>query len=96
MAVKGKMVVVTNRRGKKVRLMNPSQKAEKFAMELKNDIHLTNFGEVKTKRNGKPKRLSDTQKSFRSGYLSARKDNAKAYKSNQRKRVVSGYLTNYR
>ena len=93
---RGKVVIVTNRKGKKIRLMNPNQKAKKFAEELKNDLHFTNFGDVKVKRNGKPKRLSDTQKAYRSGYLSARKDNAKAYKSNQRKRVVSGYLTNYR
>ena len=94
---RGKVIVVTNRKGKKVRLMNPNQKATKYAEELKNDLHYTNFGKVKTTKNGKPKRLNDNQKAWRSGYLQARKDNARAFKSNRRKRNnVVGYLPYYK
>ena len=94
---RGKVVVVRNKKGKQIRLMNPNQKAMKYAEELKNNMHFTNFGEVKTTKSGKIKRLNDNQKSWRSGYLTARKDNARAYKYNQRKRNnVVGYLPYYR
>lgn len=73
-------VSVTNRRGKKVTLLNPSEKARKFLVELNYDVALTNDGEQKTKRNGKLKTLSDTQKAFRAGYLAHQKDCNRAFK----------------
>lgn len=80
------MRVVTNRRGKKVTLLNPAEKGRKYAAELKKGIHATNDHVVKKNKYGKPIRLTDTQKAYRSGYLTARSDNAKAYKSNCRKK----------
>lgn len=74
------------KKGKNVTLLNPSEKGGKFARELKSGIGETNLGEVKTHKNGKPKKLSDTQKSYRSGYLQARKDSAAAYKAKHKKK----------
>lgn len=77
-------VIVKNRKGKEVRLLNPSEKARKFATELHEGCRFTNDGIRKTDKNGEIMRFTDTQKSYRSGYLQARKDNAKAYKSKKK------------
>lgn len=74
-------VVVRNRRGENVILLNPSEKGRKMACELQNDVHLSNDGLIKTDRNGKPRRLSDTQKAYRSGYIASQKDSAKFFKA---------------
>lgn len=74
-------VVVRNRRGQDVILLNPSEKGTKMFDELQNDVHITNDGMIKTDKNGKPRRLSDTQKAYRSGYLQAQKDSRRAFKS---------------
>lgn len=81
MAVK----VFNKRTGKNVTLLNPAEKGRKYAAELKAGIHATNDGKVKKNKAGKRIRLSDTQKAYRSGYLTARKDNAKCYKAKKRK-----------
>lgn len=60
-------------------LLNPSEKARKFLMELKSNVKFTNQKLVKYDKNGKPIQLSDEQKSYRAGYLAARRDNAAAY-----------------
>lgn len=73
-------VRVKNRRGKDVTLLDPSEKARKFLVELNYDVALTNDGEQKTRKNGKPRTLSDTQKAFRAGYLAHQKDSNKAFK----------------
>ena len=65
-------------------MLNPYEKTRKFADELGNGIKQTNTGMIKFDKSGKPVKLSDTEKSFRSGYLQARQDNAKAYKSSKR------------
>lgn len=79
-------VVVKTRRGKKVTLLNPAEKGRKYAAELKAGIHATNNHVVKKNKQGKPIRLTDIQRAYRSGYLTARSDNAKAYKSNCKKK----------
>ena len=86
-------VMVRNRRGKKVTLLNPAEKGQKYACELGNNVRLTNDGSIKFRKNGKPKHLSDTAKSYRAGYLQARKDNAKAYKHNKKKKAVARTTT---
>lgn len=78
-------VTVTNKKGKKVTLLNPSEKGAKYARELKMGVRETNKGLLKTDRNGELSSLSDTQKAYRSGYLDAQKDSAKAYKHRQAK-----------
>ncbi len=62
-------------------LLTPAGKSAKYAAELKQGVHLTNTGEVKTNRQGKERRLTDTEAAFRSGYLGNSSDSAKAFKS---------------
>ncbi len=77
--------VTDKKTGEQKVLLNPSGKGAKYAKELKDGVHYTNDGQVKTDRNGKPRRLTDTQKRWRSGYLEAQKDSAKAFKSRNKK-----------
>lgn len=74
------------RKGKNICLLNPSEKSRKYGDELKNGVKQTNDGHLKLDRNGKPIRLSATERAHRVGYLSARSDNAKAFKAKQKKR----------
>ena len=70
------MTRVKNRNGETVVLLNPAEKGQLYARELKD--------------NYAPKTadgLSRSQRAYRSGYLDARKDNAKAYKHNKKKRA---------
>lgn len=62
------------------------QKGNKFATELQGGYKLTNDGQYKTDKNGYCLELTDTEKAFRSGYLQARKDSAKAYKATKKKK----------
>ena len=78
-------IVVKSKKGKNVTLLNPAERAEKFALELETGKKQTNNGEWK-KKNGQWVELTKTEAAFRSGYLQARKDNAKAYKSKKRSR----------
>ena len=73
-------VKVKTQSGKTITLLNPSEKAEKFAKELKHGVKRTNSGSFKLNK-GKAIKLTPTEASYRSGYLDARQDNAKAYKS---------------
>lgn len=77
--------IYDSRTGRRKTLLNPAEKGKKFAFELKQNKHFTNDGEVKRNKKGSEKRLSDTQKAYRSGYLDARKDNAKCFNSKNRK-----------
>lgn len=82
-------VVVFNKRTRKnVILLNPAEKGRKYSAELKAGIHATNEGKVKKNRKGNSIRLSDTQKAYRSGYLSARKDSANCFKAQKRKKLI--------
>ena len=63
-------------------LLNPQERGIKYSLELKHKKALTNdFYRKMDPETGKQKRLSKEQLAFRSGYLQARKDSAKAYKS---------------
>ena len=75
------MKKIKTKSGKTVTLLNPAEKSNKFAKELKTGFKRTNDGHYKLDENKKGIRLSDTEKSYRSGYLDARQDNANAYKS---------------
>lgn len=72
-------------RGKIVTLLNPAEKGEKAAKELKTGKRYTNDGAPKYGRNGQQRKVTKTGKAWRSGYLSARKDNAAAYKAKRKK-----------
>lgn len=71
----------------KIILLNPAEKSEKFAKELRNDKKFTNSGAVKKDKNGKVIKLNKKERAYRGGYLDARKDNAKAYKSKRTKKI---------
>ena len=74
-------VDVVNRKGKTVRLLNPAEKGRKYAGELKRGKRYTNEGTAKRDKNGNHISLTKSGKAYRSGYLDARKDSAKAFKS---------------
>ena len=77
-------VTVRTKKGRSVTLLNPAETGRKFADELGNGVKQTNNGMIKYNKNGQHVRLTDTEKAYRSGYLQARKDSAKAYKANKR------------
>ena len=79
------MAKVIIKKGKEITLLNPSERAEKFALELQTGKKQTNSGEWKIKK-GKWVELTPVESAFRSGYLQARKDNAKAYKANKKRK----------
>ncbi len=68
-------ILVYNRKGRPVTLLNPKEKNDKFASEMRNDIRLTNNAEVKGYG------LTAVQKAYRAGYRECFKDTAKAYYS---------------
>ena len=78
-------VTVMSRKGKKVVLLNPSEKGAKFAKELKQGVKRTNSGSFKLDKNKKSIHLSKEDRAYRAGYLDARKDSANAFKARKKK-----------
>ncbi len=72
--------------GNTITLLNPAEKGEKYAKELRTGKKYTNDGIVKKDKNGKVIKLGKKERAYRGGYLDGRKDNAKAYKSKRSKR----------
>ena len=66
-------------------LLTPAGKDAKAAKELRWGIRMTNSGQPKVDKDGVTKKLTDSQRAWRSGYLAARKDSAKAYKASKKK-----------
>ena len=60
-------------------LLNPHGKGVKYAQELATGQHFTNDFHEKKDNKGRALRITDTQAAFRSGYLQAQKDSARAY-----------------
>lgn len=79
-------VIVKTRRGKEVTLLNPSEKGNKFANELRNNCKYTNGGLFKLDKNGQYIKLNDAERAYRAGYLAAQKDSANAFKHNRKKK----------
>lgn len=77
---------ITTKKGKTITLLNPSEKGEKYADELRNNIRYTNDGKYKADKDGVVDSLSKTQRAYRSGYLDAKKDSANCYKHLKKKR----------
>lgn len=67
--------VIKTKSGHKVVLLNPAEKAKRYARQMKS-------GKVTETK----KTLTSEQMAFRAGYLSARSDAAKAYNASLRKR----------
>ncbi|MBQ8145498.1 MAG: hypothetical protein IJZ04_05300 [Clostridia bacterium] len=66
--------------GKLFTYLTPSERAEKFACELKSGNRSSTAGEAYLDENNNPIKLSKEARAFRAGYLDAQKDSAKAYK----------------
>lgn len=64
--------VIQSKSGKKIVLLNPAEKGKRFSRQLKSGKGF----------NGE--KLTASQRAFRSGYLAARSDSAKAYKSKRK------------
>lgn len=81
------LTLVDKRTGEvsKKTLLNPHGKGAKYATELKRGVHMTNTGVVKTDKYGKSLHLNKQQRAYRSGYLQAQHDSAKAYKAGRKK-----------
>ena len=63
-------------------LLNPSEKAGKYARELKENKRYTNDMHCKKDKNGKSIKLTKEQRAFRAGYLTHSSDSNKAFNSN--------------
>lgn len=74
-------VTVRNSRGNDVVLLNPSERALKYSIEIKHKKALTNTGRRKMDKNGKQLRLTDEQLAYRAGYLAHQKDSNKTFMS---------------
>lgn len=79
---------VSSKNGKEIVLLNPAERGKKYSIELKHNTALTNSARRKKDDKGNILHLSDKQRAFRAGYLSARNDNAKAYKSSLKKKKI--------
>ena len=76
---------VKTRNGKTITLLNPSEKGKKFAAELKTGIRKTNDGRYKPDKHGDVG-VSREGRAYRAGYLDARKDSARCWKAQQKKK----------
>ena len=83
------MKTIKTKSGKKITLLSPKEKGQKYADELRNGVRYTNSGRYKTDGKGTVLGLNKVQRSYRSGYLQAREDigkaSAHARKKNKRK-----------
>lgn len=67
-------------------LLNPSEKREKYFVELMQGVKRTNNGSFKLDENKKAIHLTPEQRAYRSGYIAAQNDSAKCYNSKHGKR----------
>lgn len=74
--------VIKHNGGRKTVLLNPAEKGLRYSRELRNNT------------NQKGESLTKDQRSYRSGYLDARRDNADAYSYNKAK--ANGTLAEWR
>ena len=81
---------ITTKNGTVITLLNPSEKGAKFASELRTGFAKTNDGRPKLDAKHTQTKLTDTQKSWRSGYLAAQKDSAKCYNATHKKGKSKG------
>ena len=62
-------------------LLNPSEKANKFLLELSDKKVRTNDLKLKKDKNGKQIKLTERQIGYRAGYLAHQKDSNAAFKA---------------
>ena len=63
------------------RLLNPSEKARKYVVEIRTKRAITNDNKRKYDKNGNPKRMTEKQLAYRAGYLDHQKDCNKAFRA---------------
>lgn len=63
------------------RLLNPSEKARKYVVEIKHKKAITNDWKRKRDENGNQKKLTKQQLAYRAGYLDHQKDCNKAFRA---------------
>lgn len=73
--------LVNTEDGRRVTLLTPAGKGAKYAKELKDGKRITNDGSPKLNDKGEQLGLTKQQRAYRAGYLQARSDNSKAFKS---------------
>ena len=66
--------------GKKVTLLNPKEKRDKYFEEIRTGARLTNDGNAKLDKEGRATMLTKEQEAYRAGYLDAGTDSIKAHK----------------
>lgn len=74
--------------------LNPNQRGRKYAYELKKGVECSHTGRIYHNQKGEVFPLSSKQKTYRHGYLDARRDNANSWKNNQARKRNRAY-TNY-
>jgi len=77
-------VVVKNKNGKDVTLLNPSEKTLKYCVEMDTNQRVTNNGEVK-QVNGNTPALTKEQRAYRAGYIAHAKDSQKCFRASHPK-----------
>ena len=80
------MATVISRNGKRITLLNPSEKGAKYAKELKKGYKIRNDGSYALGKDKKGIRLSKEGRAYRAGFLDAQKASAKAYKARKKKK----------
>lgn len=76
----GGCVYYDEKKNKTVTLLNQQGKIGKYAAELKGKTRLTNDGQLKKDRRGRPRMLTARQRAYRIGYLNACSDSSKIFK----------------
>ena len=79
-------VIVRNRKGKQVTLLNPQELRDKFFAELNCGQKLTAKGKKKLDAKGKPMKLKEREIGFRVGFIASQNMSAKIYNAKKRKK----------
>lgn len=75
------VIVLNKSTGEQRTLLNSHGKYQKYQYELEKGVKVTNDGQVKRDKQGRPIRLRAGEEAYRHGYRSALIDQAKAYNS---------------
>lgn len=75
------MIIIQNRQGNDIALLNPNERALKYSIELRHKKALTNTGRRKMDSNGRQIKLTAEQLAYRAGYLAHQKDSNNAFMS---------------
>ena len=78
--------VIKTRDGKTVTLLNPAEKGDKYAKELRTGKRFTNDGKPKKGKNGQQLKVTKNGRAYRGGYLDARNDNAAAFNDKKKRK----------